>query len=241
MAKSDPPHTAAPAERKARTILAGTGCVSVVQPPPGGWPLPDNLAANLQIFRDNVGRGWREPAPDAVRGHLASIADVMRIAREGVDASFATRVGKDTLRAIRTLLCTLPDRPPSDKAEARSGFITIAEAAAQRAAKEGLPSHGAWLAWRGRELLAALEPWKPLFDREELRPDMRGRWHWFAIALAFEVQAIIRAGTNARKAASSKPTDPTVKVLEKLLVEAGLHPAALDGIVKVLQKRKRKK
>ena len=221
MGKPASTHTAGAAKRKA----IGSTTVRTIPPPPGGWPLPPELDAILQVFRDVTGKRWREPAPDAVRGHLADIAHLLLIARGGVDAFLAAPAGRDTLDAIRAVISTLPD------------FIANAEAAAEQGRLHRLPSQGDWFALHGRELLAALEPWRKTIG-PHTRPDRRRGWHWLARALALhDVAAIIHAGTGARKASITKADAPAVLVIQKLLSRGGIsaEPAA---IVKALARPK---
>ena len=192
-----------------------------IEPPPGGWPLPPELDEILQIFRDVTGKRWREPAPDAVRGHLADIAHLLLIARGGVDAFLGAPAARNALDAIRTLLETMP------------GLIANAETAAEQGRRHGLPSRGAWLAWRGNELVAALEPWRKTLG-PRTRPDKRRGWHWLARALALhDVPALIRAGTAARKVSLTKHDAPAVLVIQRLLSRAGTAAEAA-AIVKAL-------
>lgn len=213
MGKPASTHTAAPAKRKA----IDSTTVRTIPPPPGGWPLPAELDAILQVFRDVTGKRWREPPPDAVRTHLADIAHLLRIARGGVDAFLAAPAGRNALDAIRAVIETLPD------------FIANAEAAAEQGRLHRLPSRGDWFAWRGKELLAALEPWRREIG-SHTRPDRRRGWHWLARALALhDVAAIIRAGTGARKASLTKANTPAVLAIQKLLSRGGMaaEPAAI--------------
>ncbi len=217
MAESDSRDTAPAQRRKA----IGSTTARTIEPPPGGWPLPPELDEILQIFRDVTGKRWREPAPDAVRGHLADIAHLLLIARGGVDAFLDAPAARNALDAIRTLLSTLPD------------FIANAENAAEQGRQRGLPSRGDWLAWRGKELLAALEPWRKTIG-PRTRPDKRRGWHWLARALALPAApAVIRAGTAARKVSITKQDSAAVQVIQRLLSRAGISAEAA-AIVKVL-------
>ena len=201
------------------------GDISLTPPPSGGWPLPQNLNEILQIFRDVLGTRWHEPAPETVRNLLADIEHLLRIARTGIDAFLFDDSSRETLNAMRTLLSTLPD------------FIANAENAAEEGRRRALPSQGDWLAWRGKELLAVLEPWKHTLATPR-RADRRRRWHWIARTLAsMDVLAIIKRGTAARRVSFAKPTAPAVEIIRRLLASAGLHR---DGaaIVEVLRDRK---
>lgn len=198
--------------------------ISAIPPPPGGRPLPPSLDAILQIFRDVLGKRWREPSPDATCNQLANIETLLRIARENVDDFLLDDPTRRTLNAMRTLLSTLPD------------FIANAENAAEQGRQRGLPSRGDWLAWRGKELLAALEPWKQTLAIP-MRADRRRDWHWYARALAMvDVPTIIKCG-SARRVSFSKPDAPAIEIIRRLLASAGLHR---DGaaIVEVLRDRK---
>lgn len=223
MGKPDPRHTPAPPRRKA----IGSTTVRTIPPPPGGWPLPAELDEILQVFRDVVGKRWREPPPNAVRTHLADIAHLLRIAhlsppaRGGVDAFLAAPAGRDTLRAMRALLETLPD------------LITNAEAAAEQGRLRRLPSRGEWFALHGKELLGALEPWRKTIG-PRTRPDRRRGWRWPARMLALHaVPAVIRAGTGAGKVSLTKANTPAVLVIQRLLSRAGIFAEAA-AIVKAL-------
>ncbi len=217
MAESDSRDTAPAQRRKA----IGSTTARTIEAPPGGWPLPPELDEILQIFRDVTGKRWREPAPDAVRGHLADIAHLLLIARGGVDAFLDAPAARNALDAIRTLLETMP------------GLIGNAETAAEQGRRHGLPSIGDWLAWRGKELVGALEPWRKTLG-PRTRPDRRRGWHWLARALALhDVPALIRAGTAARKVSLTKHGAPAVVAIQRLLSRAGISAEAA-AIVKVL-------
>ena len=217
MAESDSRDTAPAQRRKA----IGSTTARTIEAPPGGWPLPPELDEILQIFRDVTGKRWREPAPDAVRGHLADIAHLLLIARGGVDAFLDAPAARNALDAIRTLLETMP------------GLIGNAETAAEQGRRHGLPSIGDWLAWRGKELVGALEPWRKTLG-PRTRPDRRRGWHWLACALALhDVPALIRAGTAARKVSLTKHGAPAVVAIQRLLSRAGISAEAA-AIVKVL-------
>ena len=217
MGKPDSRDNAATAPRKAIFSTKAR----TIEPPPGGSPLPPELDEILQIFRDVTGKRWREPAPDAVRGHLADIAHLLLIAHGGVDAFLDAPAARNALDAIRTLLATLP------------GLLTNAETAAEQGRRHGLPSIGDWLAWRGKELVAVLEPWRKTLG-PRTRPDKRRGWHWLARALALhDVPSVIRAGTAARRASLTKKDAPAVVAIQRLLSRAGTAAEAA-AIVKAL-------
>ena len=211
-----------PAQRRKATFSTKA---RTIEPPPGGWPLPPELDEILQIFRDVTGNRWREPAPDAVRGHLADIAHLLLIARGGVDAFLGAPAARNALDAIRALLEALPE------------LIADAETAAEQGRRHGLPSIGDWLAWRGKELVAVLEPWRKTLG-PRTRPDKRRGWHWLARALALhDVPSVIRAGTAARRASLTKKDAPAVAAIQRLLSRAGISAEA-GAIVKALAPRK---
>jgi hypothetical protein len=189
--------------------------------------LSSSMKDILQIFRDELGKDWRDPPfESAVTARawnaLASIDTLLRIARAGIDAFMLDDPARKTIKAMKTLLLTLPQ------------FIANAEAAAEKGRLSGLPSQGDWFAVQGNALLRALEPWRQPLTIPK-RADQRRLWHWYVQMLALDdVPTIIKYGTGKERISLTNPDSAAIKIIKNLLASVGIFHEA-DAIVKILK------
>lgn len=182
-------------------------------------PEPEDV---LAVFRRVLGTRWRDPCEARVRLTLTHICRLLAMAGAGVDDFILADPAREALAALRTLLATLP------------GFIASAQAAAEQGRAHGLPSQGDWLAWRGKELLGALEPWRQPLGAM-MRPDRRRHWHWYARALAREAAEVVRA-EGVDDVGFANAAGRGVKIVQGLLAIVGISPEA-EAIAKSLRDR----